>query len=108
MVIALRSCINAAVRAKAGGLESFEFPFAPKHPRIQPEDEYGDGATPAEVGAMTEAMPDRLRIAEPFAARCALRLVEVLGWNAATSGTSMSPKEPSCMSSERLTSKRTL
>lgn len=79
VVIALRSCINAAVRAKAGGLESFEFPLAPKHRRVRPEDEHGDVATPEEVKAMTEAMPERLRMALPLAAWCALRLGEVLG-----------------------------
>ncbi|MGB3684317.1 MAG: tyrosine-type recombinase/integrase [Ornithinimicrobium sp.] len=79
VVIALRSCINAAVKAKAGGLESFEFPLAPKHRRVRPEDEHGDVATPEEVRAMTEAMPERLRVAVPLAAWCALRLGEVLG-----------------------------
>ncbi len=79
VVIALRSCINAAVKAKAGGLESFEFPAAPKHRRVRPEDEHGDVATPEEVRVMTEAMPERLRIALPLAAWCALRLGEVLG-----------------------------
>lgn len=79
VVIALRSCINAAVQAKVGGLESFEFPLAPKHRRVRPEDEHGDVATPEEVRAMTEVMPERLRIAVPLAAWCALRLGEVLG-----------------------------
>ncbi|MGB5934276.1 MAG: tyrosine-type recombinase/integrase [Ornithinimicrobium sp.] len=77
VVIALRSCVNAAV--KAGGLESFDFPPAPKHRRVRPEDEHGDVATPEEVRAMTEAMPERLSIAVPLAAWCALRLGEVLG-----------------------------
>jgi len=79
VVIALRSCINAAVKVKAGGLRSFEFPLAPKHRRVRPEDEHGDVATPEEVKAMAEAMPDRLRVALPLAAWCALRLGEVLG-----------------------------
>lgn len=79
VVIALRSCINAAVKVKAGGLESFTFPDAPKHRRVRPEDEHGDVATPDEVRAMAEAMPERLRIAVPLAAWCALRLGEVLG-----------------------------
>ncbi len=79
VVIALRSCINAAVKAKVGGLESFEFPLAPKHRRVRPEDEHGDVATPEEGRVMTEAMPERLRIAVPLAAWCALRLGEVLG-----------------------------
>lgn len=79
VVIVLRSCINAAVKAKVGGVEAFEFPSAPKHRRVRPEDEHGDVATPEEVKAMTEAMPERLRIALPLAAWCALRLGEVLG-----------------------------
>lgn len=79
VVIALRSCINAAVKAKVGGLESFTFPDAPKHRRVRPEDVHGDVATPDEVSAMTEAMPEHLRIAIPLAAWCALRLGEILG-----------------------------
>ncbi|GAA1169782.1 site-specific integrase [Ornithinimicrobium humiphilum] len=79
VVIALRSCLNAAVKANAGGLQSFTFPEAPKHRRVRPEDEHGDVATPEEVRAMTEAMPVRLRIAVPLAAWCALRLGEILG-----------------------------
>lgn len=79
VVIALRSCLNAAVKAKAGGLESFTFPDAPKHRRVRPEDEHGDVATPEEVKAMGDAMPEHLRIAVPLAAWCALRLGEVLG-----------------------------
>lgn len=79
VVITLRSCINAAVKAKVGGLNSFEFPAAPKHRRVRPEDEHGDIATPAEVRLMAEAMPVHLRIAVPLAAWCALRLGEVLG-----------------------------
>ncbi len=79
VVIVLRSMLNAAVKAKAGGLKSFEFPAAPKHRRVRPEDEQGDVATPKEVKAFTEAMPDHLRIAVPLAAWCALRLGEALG-----------------------------
>lgn len=77
--IVLRSCINAAVAAGAGGLTAFQFPPAPKHRRFRPEDEQGDVATAEEVKALTEAMPDHLRIAVPLAAWCALRMGEVLG-----------------------------
>lgn len=79
VVIVLRSMINAAVRAKAGGLESFDFPSAPKHRRVRPEDEKGDVALAGEVRAFAAAMPDHLRIAVPLAAWCALRIGEVLG-----------------------------
>ncbi|MDQ3521545.1 MAG: site-specific integrase [Gemmatimonadota bacterium] len=79
VVIVLRSMLNAAVKAKAGGLESFEFPAAPKHRRVRPEDERGDLATPEEVKAFTEAMPPHLQIAVPLAAWCALRIGELLG-----------------------------
>ncbi|WP_108719462.1 tyrosine-type recombinase/integrase [Miniimonas sp. S16] len=75
----LRSCLNAAVRGKVGGLTEFTFPVAPKHTRVRPEDLDGDVASPAEVIAMTEAMPEHLRIAVPLAAWCAMRLGEVLG-----------------------------
>ena len=79
VVIVLRSMINAAVRAKAGGLEAFEFPRSPKHRRVRPEDDRGDVALPEEVKAFTEAMPENLRIAVPLAAWCALRIGELLG-----------------------------
>lgn len=79
VAIALRSCLNAAVKAKAGGLDSFTFPEAPKHRRVRPEDEHGDVATPEEVRVLTAAMPARLGITVPLAAWCALRLGEVLG-----------------------------
>lgn len=77
--LVLRSCLNAAVKRRAGGLTSFTFPAAPKHVRVRPEDTEGDVATPAEVAAMAAAMPEHLRIAVPLAAWCALRLGEVLG-----------------------------
>ncbi|WP_158288594.1 tyrosine-type recombinase/integrase [Ornithinimicrobium flavum] len=77
--IVLRSCINAAVKARAGGLQTFSFPEVPKHRRVRPEDAQGDVATPDEVRALTEAMPEHLRIAVPLAAWCALRMGEVLG-----------------------------
>lgn len=79
VVIVLRSMLNAAVRAKAGGLEAFEFPRAPKHRRVRPEDEHGDVALPEEVKTFAEAMPEYLRIAVPLAAWCALRIGELLG-----------------------------
>ncbi len=79
VVIVLRSMLNAAVKAKAGGLEGFDFPKAPKHRRVRPEDEHGDVALPEEVKAFAEAMPEHLRIAVPLAAWCALRMGEVLG-----------------------------
>lgn len=78
-VIALRSMLNAAVKAKAGGLESFQFPAAPKHRRVRPEDEHGDVGSPKEIKALTAAMPAHLRIAVPLAAWCALRIGELLG-----------------------------
>lgn len=71
VVIVLRSMLNAAVKAKVGGLDAFDFPKSPKHRRVRPEDEQGEVATPEEVKAFTEAMPQRLRIAVPLAAWCA-------------------------------------
>ncbi len=79
VVIVLRSMLNSAVKAHAGGLEAFEFPSAPKHRRVRPEDEHGELALPQEVKAFAEAMPAHLQIAVPLAAWCALRLGEVLG-----------------------------
>lgn len=80
VAIALRSCLNAAVKRKAGGLSSFDFPEAPKHTRVRPEDASGDDvATVAEVRAMTARMPEHLRIAVPLAAWCQLRIGELLG-----------------------------
>lgn len=77
--IVLRSMINAAVKREIGGLTSFRFPEAVGHVRVRPAEEDGDVATPTEVAAMAEAMPEHLRIAVPLAAWCALRLGEVLG-----------------------------
>lgn len=77
--LVLRSCLNAAVKVKAGGLTAFEFPEAPKHTRVRPEDVDGDVATAEEVRAMAEAMPEHIRVAVPLAAWCAMRLGEVLG-----------------------------
>jgi integrase len=77
--IVLRSCINAAVKSRAGGLETFTFPVARKHRRVRPEDEQGEVATAEEVKSFAEAMPAHLRIAVPLAAWCALRMGEVLG-----------------------------
>lgn len=79
VVIVLRSMLNAAVKAKAGGLEHFEFPAAAKHRRVRPEDDHGDVASPEQVRAFTEAMPAHLQIAVPLAAWCALRIGELLG-----------------------------
>lgn len=72
--IVLRSLINAAVKREIGGLTAFRFPEAVGHVRVRPAEEEGDVATPAEVAAMTEAMPEHMRIAVPLAAWCALRL----------------------------------
>lgn len=77
--IVLRSLINAAVKREVGGLTAFRFPESVGHVRVRPAEEEGDVATPAEVAAMTEAMPEHMRIAVPLAAWCALRLGEVLG-----------------------------
>lgn len=78
-VIVLRSMLNAAVKARAGGLERFDFPAAAKHRRVRPEDDDGDVASPEQVRAMTEAMPPHLQIAIPLAEWCALRIGELLG-----------------------------
>jgi integrase len=79
VVIVLRSMINAAVKVQAGGLERFDFPAAPKHRRVRPEDERGDVVSSEEVRALAEAMPSHLQIAVPLAAWCALRIGELLG-----------------------------
>lgn len=73
----LRACLNVAVRR---GL----LPVSPVRAevparRVRPADPEGDIATPAEIEAMTAAMPEHLRIAIPLASWCSLRLGEVLG-----------------------------
>lgn len=76
----LRSCLNTAVKRKAGGLTAFAFPEAPSHARVRPAAPSGeDVATPEQVAAMAAAMPEHLRVAVPLAAWCALRIGEVLG-----------------------------
>lgn len=73
----LRACLNVAVTR---GL----IPVSPVRAevparRVRPADPDGDVATPEEIEAMTQAMPEHLRIAIPLAAWCSLRLGEVLG-----------------------------
>ena len=73
----LRACLNVAVKR---GLIPVS-PVRAEAPtrRVRPADPDGDVATPAEIVAMTQAMPEHLRIAIPLAAWCSLRLGEVLG-----------------------------
>ncbi|WP_163540938.1 tyrosine recombinase XerC [Occultella kanbiaonis] len=73
----LRACLNVAVKR---GLLAVS-PVRAEAParRVRPIDPEGDVATPAEIAAMAEAMPDYLRIAIPLASWCSLRLGEVLG-----------------------------
>lgn len=75
----LRSCLNAAVKNRSVALASFAFPEAPTQTRVRPAEVDGDIATPAQVAAMSAAMPEHLRAAVLLAAWCALRLGEVLG-----------------------------
>jgi integrase len=73
----LRACLNVAV--KKGLLPVSPVRAEAPARRVRPADPDGDVATPEEVGAMTAAMPEHLRIAIPLAAWCSLRLGEVLG-----------------------------
>jgi integrase len=76
----LRALFNAAVAAHAGGLEATPVHVrVPKSVRVRKVEEGTDIASPADVRAFTEGMPDRMAIAVPLAAWCALRLGEVLG-----------------------------
>lgn len=76
----LRACLNAAVAAGAAGLTVSPFRMKIGNPkRVRPDDVDGDVATVAQVQALTEAMPERWRIAVPLAAWCAMRAGEVLG-----------------------------
>ncbi|QGH68284.1 hypothetical protein [Pseudactinotalea sp. HY158] len=73
----LRACLNVAVKR---GLLTVS-PVRAEVParRVRPAEPDGDVATPEEIEAMTQAMPEHLRIAIPLAAWCSLRLGEVLG-----------------------------
>lgn len=75
----VRAMFSAAVAARVGGLTAS--PVRVSVPKVGPAEEIDSEqvATPAEVRAMTEAMPKRLQIAVPLAAWCALRQGEVLG-----------------------------
>lgn len=76
----LRAMFNSAVDVKAGGLTASPVKVAvPKTVRVEKVESDTDVATPAEVRAFTEAMPDHLAIAIPLAAWCSLRIGEVLG-----------------------------
>ncbi|MCA1781199.1 MAG: hypothetical protein ABR500_07305 [Dermatophilaceae bacterium] len=55
VVIVLRSMLNAAVKAKAGALETFDFPKAPKHRRVRPSHRGGAGV--AAPGSRTPGRP---------------------------------------------------
>lgn len=75
-----RSMFLRAVDARAGGLTTspVKIKIAKGATAAEPMD---DDAlpTPAQVRALTAAMPEHLRIAVPLAAWCSLRLGEVLG-----------------------------
>lgn len=73
----LRACLNVAV--KRGLLPVSPVRAEVPARRVRPVDPDGDVATPAEIAAMTQAMPEHMRVAIPLAAWCSLRLGEVLG-----------------------------
>ena len=73
----LRACLNVAV--KRGLLPVSPVRAEAPARRVRPVDPDGDVATPEEIEAMTQAMPEHMRIAIPLAAWCSLRLGEVLG-----------------------------
>lgn len=78
-VRALSSMFRAAVTDRTVPL--IVSPVEVRAPKVKISDhlDSADVASPAEVKAMTEAMPDRLALAVPLAAWCSLRLGEVLG-----------------------------
>lgn len=73
----LRACLNVAV--KRGLLPVSPVRAEAPARRVRPVDPDGDVATPEEIEAMTQAMPEHMRIAVQLAAWCSLRLGEVLG-----------------------------
>lgn len=75
--IVLRSCLNAAT--KAGAMHPFAFPEVAAPDRVRTVEPGDEVASPAEVIAFTKEMPERLALAVPLAAWCALRMGEVLG-----------------------------
>lgn len=76
----VRAMFAAAIAARVGGLiESPVHVSVPKPSARSRSLDVEQVATPAEVRAMTAAMPAHLAIAVPLAAWCALRQGEVLG-----------------------------
>lgn len=76
----LQTLLNYAVQTEAGGLAASPFNATiarPKSPRDSVDRE--KIATPDEVNAFSDSMPDSLALAVPLAAWCGLRLGEVLG-----------------------------
>ena len=75
----VRAMFTAAVAARVGGIT--ESPVRVSVPKVKVAEHIDSEqvATVTEVQAMTEAMPQGLRIAVPLAAWCALRQGEVLG-----------------------------
>lgn len=77
----LRTMFNAAVEQKAGGLTESPVTVklsAKRDNSVEPLDS-DDVATPKQVRALADAMPENMAIAVYLAAWCALRLGEVLG-----------------------------
>lgn len=74
----LRASLNAAVKAERIHVSPFRGSTSTPA-RVRPGTPRDDVATPAQVLALTAAMPEHLALAVPLAAWCQLRLGEVLG-----------------------------
>lgn len=74
----LSSMFKAAIKADVGGLSQSPVTQAGRYGKTRRPDEQ-DFATVAEVRAMADAMPERLRLAVWLAFWCGLRLGELLG-----------------------------
>lgn len=81
IIICLHSMYAAAVEAGAGGLESipFRLPSAKTYAASSGALDADKVASPQQVRALAEAMPERYRLAVLLAATCSLRMGEVLG-----------------------------
>lgn len=81
IIICLHSMYTAAVEAGAGGLTSipFRLPSAKTYAASAAALDADKVASPQQVRALAEGMPERYRLAVLLAATCSLRMGEVLG-----------------------------
>lgn len=79
VVRTLRSCFNDAIERGVGGLTESPVKVEMETKKVRADEELGEVATPAEVWAFYDEMPDHLKLAVLLAGFIGLRLGEVLG-----------------------------